>query len=216
MDWKKRWTALAEFLGQALGPDYEIAVHDFTGEEPRLLALVNPQVSGRAQNAPPSNLALDFWRSRTFEGSDGRTGYRGVSASGEALRCSTFFIKDDGDALLGMLCINFASGRYDAFARSVTAFLEEAGRLSPADPEAPVEFFSASVEQVFERAVDRLFGGSGRPARLTQAQKRVLVRLLDQEGVFRLKGSAAEVARLMGASPASVYRYLTETRRTQD
>ena len=108
-----------------------------------------------------------------------------------------------------MLCINFASGRYDAFARSVTAFLEEAGRLSPADPEAPVEFFS-------ERAVGRLFGGSGRPARLTQAQKRVLVRLLDQEGVFRLKGSAAEVARLMGASPASVYRYLTETRRTQD
>ena len=82
MDWKKRWTALAEFLGQALGSDYEIAVHDFTGEEPRLLALVNPQVSGRAQNAPPSNLALDFWRSRTFEGSDGRTGYRGISASG--------------------------------------------------------------------------------------------------------------------------------------
>ncbi|WP_368044192.1 helix-turn-helix domain-containing protein [Intestinimonas massiliensis (ex Afouda et al. 2020)] len=30
---------------------------------------------------------------------------------------------------------------------------------------------------------------------MTQAQKRVLVRLLDQEGVFRLKGSAAEVAR---------------------
>ena len=199
MDWKKRWTALAEFLGQALGPDYEIAVHDFTGEEPRLLALVNPQVSGRAQNAPPSNLALDFWHGRTFEGSDGRTGYRGVSASGEALRCSTFFIKDDGDALRGMLCINFASGR-----------------LSPADPEAPVEFFSASVEQVFERVSDRLFGGSGRPARLTQSQKRALVRLLNQEGVFRLKGSAAEVARLMGASPASVYRYLTEARRTQD
>ena len=67
MDWKKRWTALAEFLGQALGSDYEIAVHDFTGEEPRLLALVNPQVSGRAQNAPPSNLALDFWRSGAYE-----------------------------------------------------------------------------------------------------------------------------------------------------
>ena len=66
MDWKKRWTALAEFLGQALGSDYEIAVHDFTGEEPRLLALVNPQVSGRAQNAPPSNLALDFWRSGVY------------------------------------------------------------------------------------------------------------------------------------------------------
>ena len=104
--------------------------------------------------------------------------------------------------------------------RAVRRLCPVSHRLSgggrPADPEAPVEFFSASVEQVFERAVGRLFGGSGRPARLTQAQKRVLVRLLDQEGVFRLKGSAAEVARLMGASPASVYRYLTETRRTQD
>ena len=27
MDWKKRWTALAEFLGQALGSDYEIDVY---------------------------------------------------------------------------------------------------------------------------------------------------------------------------------------------
>ena len=76
----------------------------------------------------------------------------------------------------------------------------------------------AAAETAFacRQAAAEASGGSGRPARLTQAQKRVLVRLLDQEGVFRLKGSAAEVARLMGASPASVYRYLTETRRTQD
>lgn len=213
MDWKKRWITLADFLGQALGTDYEVAVHDFTGAKPRLLCLVNPQVSGRAQGAPLSNLALEFWEQRTFDHADYRTGYRGISSDGAPLRCSTFFIKGERQELLGMLCINFASGKYDAFARSVTAFLEDAGRLSPADADLPVERFSVPVEQAFRAAVLRLFGSHGLPPKPTQAEKLALVRQLELDGVFQLKGSAAKAAQLMGTSPASVYRYLSEIRR---
>lgn len=212
MDWKTRWITLADFLGQALGADYEVAVHDFTGTRPRLLSLVNPQVSGRAQGAPLSNLALEFLEQRVFDHADYRTGYRGLSSDGQPLRCSTFFIKGDRQELLGMLCINFASGKYDAFARSVTAFLEDTSRLSPTDADMPVEQFSIPLEQAFGSAVLRLFGDHGLPSKPTQAEKLALVRQLELDGVFQLKGSAAKVAQLMGASPASVYRYLSEIR----
>ena len=206
MDWKKRWTALAEFLGQALGSDYEIAVHDFTGEEPRLLALVNPQVSGRAQNAPPSNLALDFWRSRTFEGSDGRTGYRGISASGEALHCSTFFIKDETGKLVGLLCINTDYHELLEAHDKLGALIGELGLRA----NLPItESFNMNVRELVQANLHRVCPGyEEQVGRMSQKEKLEVIEGLSDLGTFLVKGAIGCVAESLGVSVPTIYRYL--------
>ena len=49
---------LVSFLGEALGPDYEVVLHDLTSEEGTIAAIVNNNISGRTEGAPLSNMAL--------------------------------------------------------------------------------------------------------------------------------------------------------------
>ncbi len=93
----RQYAALAEFLGRALGPDYEIAVHDLNKKQPSLVALVNGHISGREVGAPLTNIALQIIADRTYL---------------KVFGCSTFFIKDEKGALVGLLCINFDDSRY--------------------------------------------------------------------------------------------------------
>lgn len=40
------YRTLVSFLGEALGPDYEVVLHDLTSEEGTIAAIVNNNISG--------------------------------------------------------------------------------------------------------------------------------------------------------------------------
>ena len=50
------YRTLVSFLGEALGPDYEVVLHDLTSEEGTIAAIVNNNISGRTERAPLSNM----------------------------------------------------------------------------------------------------------------------------------------------------------------
>ena len=88
------YRALVPFLGQALGPDYEVALHDLTGETGAVAALANGGVTGQSLGAPLCGMARRFvqdglWRTREFV-----TGYQAESAAKGRLRASALFIRD--------------------------------------------------------------------------------------------------------------------------
>lgn len=101
------YRTLVSFLGEALGPDYEVVLHDLTSEEGTIAAIVNNNISGRTEGAPLSNMALRFIHGKVYEKQPYVAGYQGASQARGRLRSSTMFIKD-GSELIGMLCINFA------------------------------------------------------------------------------------------------------------
>lgn len=109
----QHYVKLTEFLGQALGPDYEVALHDLTDKNRSIIAIANNHVSGREIGAPLTNVALSILRDKSYETSDYRLHYYGVSVNGKDLRSNTMFIKQNG-RLIGMLCINFDDSRYRA------------------------------------------------------------------------------------------------------
>ena len=43
------YRTLVSFLGEALGPDYEVVLHDLTSEEGTIAAIVNNNISGRTE-----------------------------------------------------------------------------------------------------------------------------------------------------------------------
>ena len=84
----QHYVKLTEFLGHALGPDYEVALHDLTDKNRSIIAIANSHVSGRELGAPLTNTALKILRDRSYESQDYLLHYRGVSAGGKTLRSS--------------------------------------------------------------------------------------------------------------------------------
>lgn len=48
----QQYIKLTEFLGLALGPDYEVVLHDLTNKDHSIIAIANSHISGRKLGAP--------------------------------------------------------------------------------------------------------------------------------------------------------------------
>ena len=78
------YRTLVSFLGEALGPDYEVVLHDLTSEEGTIAAIVNNNISGRTEGAPLSNMALRFIHGRVYEAALCRGLSRCIAGQGAA------------------------------------------------------------------------------------------------------------------------------------
>ena len=134
------YRTLVSFLGEALGPDYEVVLHDLTSEEGTIAAIVNNNISGRTEGAPLSNMALRFIHGKVYEKQPYVAGYQGASQAKGRLRSSTMFIKD-GSELIGMLCINFDAAKYSRMAQELLALC---GAHQEPSPSVGVENFVSS------------------------------------------------------------------------
>ncbi len=216
----RQYARLTEFLGRALGPDYEVALHDLTDTNRSLIAIANGHISGRRVGAPLTNRALSILRDKSYEHSDYRIHDYGLSVNGKELRSNTLFIKQGG-RLIGMLCINFDDSRYRAVAGEILGLCHPdafvASVASAALPDEPdvlparsvPEMFSDSPEAVVKDAVNRELERRGvTPERLNADERAEIITALDTGGIFLIKGAVKDVAAALGCSQASVYRYL--------
>lgn len=212
---------LTEFLGRILGPYYEIALHDLQDPQHSLVAIANSHVSGRAIGAPLTEAALKFLQDDSLTASDCRLNYTGFTAGGKTLRSSTFLIREQGQPA-GMLCINFDDSKFKAVSESV---------LKLCHPDAFVDSnFKFDEARVLEKAADaqaerftpdgvaaaiaRFAAEQGVSAQgLPPARRRLLVRQLDQKGLFLVKGAVQEAAAALGVSQATIYRALSQARK---
>ena len=215
----RQYVKLTEFLGAALGPDYEVALHDLTDKNRSIIAIANGYISGREIGAPLTNMALSVLKDESYEWQDYRLHYSGVSAAGNALRSSTMFIKEDGK-LIGMLCINFDDSRFQSFAQQVLTlchpnqFVQALEQPPEGEHASRPETFRNSTEAVAQDAVAHELERLGVPAeRLTSEERLQIIDALEKSGIFLLKGAVKDVATRLGCSQASVYRYLSHIRK---
>mgnify|MGYP001109523188 CR=1 FL=1 len=215
----RQYVKLTEFLGAALGPDYEVALHDLTDKNRSIIAIANGYISGREVGAPLTNMALSVLKDESYEWQDYRLHYSGVSAAGNALRSSTMFIKEDGK-LIGMLCINFDDSRFQSFAQQVLTlchpnqFVQALEQPPEGEHASRPETFRNSTEAVAQDAIAHELERLGVPAkRLTSEERLLIIAALEESGIFLLKGAVKDVAAGLGCSQASVYRYLSQVKK---
>ena len=219
------YRTLVSFLGEALGPDYEVVLHDLTSEEGTIAAIVNNNISGRTEGAPLSNMALRFIHGKVYEKQPYVAGYQGASQAKGRLRSSTMFIKD-GSELIGMLCINFDDSRYQSVSEDIlrlchpdnfieTNFQTEETPANAVRSIPPTtESFHNSIGAVAGDAVGRELLRLGVTAdRLTPDERVQIIGALEAGGIFLLKGAVKDVADALHCSQASVYRYLSQIKK---
>lgn len=220
----KQYTKLVEFLGLTLGPSYEITLHDISGRSCSIVAIVNGGISGRNLDSPPTEMALRAVGDNAA-GRDYRINYNGLASGNKVLRSSTYYIKDNAGTLVGMLCINFDDGKFQALSSQLFQLIHPDNYVEnniairsdilEGDEEAmETERFNDSVTSAAYGVIQDVLSEDGVPVeRLTQAEKIRIVSQLEQRGVFRLKGAVDHVSKALNSSPASIYRYLTKIRK---
>ena len=219
----EEYKKLTEFLGEVLGSDYEVVLHDLKDPNHSITAIVNGQINGRDVGAPLTNIALSILRDKSYEDKDYRINDCGISASGKMLRSNTFFIKQDGK-LIGMLCINFDDSSYQTFSKRIMTlahpqkFLDkisqqvnqsnEKSKVSDSDT---TEKYNPSSDSVIRDAIQLELNRIGVSAdRLTANERMQIIAALEEQGIFLLKGVVKDVALGLKCSQASVYRYMSQ------
>lgn len=217
-NWIENYQRLVRFLGQALGENHEIVLHVLVEDDSYIGEIVNSHISNRSEGAPLTNLALKKIKQEDYKVNDSMLNYKVVVKDDKVIQGSTFYIKDDDDNLLGLLCINSDFSKHKNIAKDLLSlinididhFLNE-GEEHTGHHE--VETLSADIEEIIQEAIDPVLLDPR--VTLTKDTRLDIVRTLEQKGIFQLKGAIVKVANLLKVSEPSVYRYLQEINRSE-
>ncbi|MCP1111137.1 putative transcriptional regulator YheO [Lachnospiraceae bacterium PF1-21] len=220
----RHYAGIVEFLGNALGPDYEIVLQGLKSNT--IVAIANNHISGRVVGSPITDSAHHMLSTKAYKNNNSICNYRVVTKSGKILRSSTMFIKDDEGETVGLLHVNFDDSRFEELRQ---------GLLSAIHPEAFIKNFitgnetgstasdnggtkengndnlfmdvPALMKNMYQEATENITVPSNR---LKQHEKMEIVTRLHEKGLFQLKGAIPFAAEKLSCSSATIYRYLSE------
>lgn len=206
---------IVEFLGEALGENVEIALHDLTTPEKEVIALANKHISGREIGAKLSNLSIHYLETKQYEKKDFVLNYKTTGPDGKLLKSATYFIKEEGRELpIGMLCINVNISDYEYMETTLKRIL---GIKENKDVEykidKPIEILSSPLDEMIDIYIKECLELMGFPSyflveRLNVEEKINVVKYLQDKGTFNIKGAIGLVAEKLGVSDPTIYRYL--------
>jgi predicted transcriptional regulator YheO len=198
---------LADAIVAMFGKNCEACVHDLTALHHSLVA-IRGTVTRRQPGAPATDLLVKLLNQNEGRGKDLHN-YQTTSKDGRSLKSTTVLIRDRTGQAVAALCINFDTTDFYNAGQALLPF------LNAADNGVPVctETFSQSPDETIESLVQQAIGQIGRhPATMQANEKTRLVGLLEEHGIFRLKGAVKQVARTLGVTRFTVYNYLKKVR----
>ena len=224
------YKTLVNFLAEVLGSNTEVIFHLRDKKGIYIESIKNGHISGRTASSPITGLALEMIKNESYKNRDYLVNYRGISKKGEFLRSSTFFIKDSEGYLEGLICINTDVSTFI----NVKHILDELSSFrliheNPVETEQSkqyslklsqdslqqdvdknsnqVEYFSQSIEEViFSIIPEEVLKRNN----LSVSDRTDIVKVLNDRGIFSMKGSVPIVAEILNVSTPTVYRYIKE------
>lgn len=219
---KQKYKSFLYFLESVLGNNYEIALHVKEGEQFYIEEIVNGHVSNRDTSSPITDLGLKFYRDKLYLNEDFITNYDVKTPDAKPIQGSTFFLKDENGELEGMICINHDYSDYQIITDSIQNLtsamgsMDLLGKSSKESANRNNEDTNGEGEravEVLSNSISDTIGAFINPALLDQVDlntdmKIKIISELDEQGIFNIKGSVAQVASKLNISESSVYRYI--------
>lgn len=203
----QRYIDLVPFLGEILGTGCEIIVHDVSDPEHSLVAICNG-ISGRELGNPITDLAHALIERSAHSSTDYLVNYTGRNKNGEFLS-STYYIKNEG-RLIGLLCINKDMTAVQEASNSLRVLLERFNLVAPQESEFTENLDNPVANIMYSRIADIISQSGQTPARMSIEEKVSVVHCMNEDGVLMMKGAVPEIARQLGVSVPTVYRYLNK------
>jgi predicted transcriptional regulator YheO len=197
---------LTHALGEAIGKNCEIVLHDFSEPEKSVVAIANGHITGRKIGDTLDVLGFQLLR----QPPDGDLlNYQTTTKSGKVLRSSSIFLRTEQGEIFGSLCINC----------DLTGLLKLQEWLQgtiDAPQAGPQEEFEQSVDEVLDRLIrDAIYSTGKDISQLTRDEKIAVISYLESKGAFLVRYSMDRIAELLNLSKYTIYNYLEEIKARQ-
>jgi len=199
--------SIAKGISETFGQNCEVVIHDLQKPEKSLIYVAG-KVTGRKPGAPSTGVVLQSIKNKGNDSTD-IINYQTSTKDGKTLKSSTMFIRDGDNVIIGCMCINFDMSNFLTCQQILGNFInfnQESEHL------AGEKFFS-DVNEVMDEIIHSTLKDYPTPKQLMQKEdKLIIVKKLDEKGVFLVKGSVDQVAETLGVSRYTIYNYLEEAR----
>jgi len=200
----KKLVPFVDAMQATIGPHCELVLHDFARPEQSVVHIAG-NVTDRQIGAPITDFVLARLRKHGDE-CENFMNYTTTTQTGKTLRCSTLFIRDAAEKIVGCLCINIDISPMIALKHFAEASLS-------ANSVPMEENFTNDVFDALNSIIKDTLAQYQIPVvNLPKEGKLNIVSHLDEKGVFLVKGAVEQVAATLGVSRYSVYNYLDEVR----
>lgn len=203
----KSMIPLVEGISKTFGKNCEVVLHELKNSKKSIIAIYNGHVTGRTIGSTMLDVGIEAIRKGND--ADNILNYKNKSSDGRILKSSTMFIRDENDDIIGCICINtdisemiVAQKALDDFFKTETK--EEANMN---------EFPNNNVNDVLMNIVAETLDSYGKPVSYMNKEEKVsIVKKLDDQGAFLIKGAIDYVAKILCVSRYTIYNYLDEIR----
>ncbi|MCG8532563.1 MAG: helix-turn-helix transcriptional regulator [Desulfovibrionales bacterium] len=214
----KSYISVVKGLARAIGPNYELVLHDVSRPEHSIVAIENGELSGRSEitgrtlGSPITDFALQVCHQSEYENQDYICNYVNITKSGKKIRNNCIMIKDENKMLIGILCVNYDMTSAEIL-KGMADFLTAS--FNPTVENSPKELFPQRIDELINDGIEQAVNKLGRPLYLASKSEKIQIAVeLEQKGFFRLDGSMDALAKTMGNTKFTLYSYLREHKKT--
>ena len=201
---------VARGIAATFGKNCEVVLHDLSDPSSSLVFKAGT-VTNRDIGAPVTNLVLEALQ-RYGDATEDLIGYLNRTKDGKVLKSSTIFIRDNNSKIIGCLCINFDLTEFQ-LAKNILDDFCQLKDLTGTGFEHTQEQFARDINEVVDNVVEGVLQELGKPVPvMTKEEKVRAVEMLDDRGIFLVKGAVDVAAQALAVSKFTIYNYLEEAR----
>jgi len=198
-------------LAEAIGPGYEVILHDLRTLESSVIA-VSGDVTRRKVGAPMTDLGLRLLRKGNLE--HNFINYSSTSADGKHLKSSTLIIRNSKGKPIAFVCLNFDISNLIILRKLIDAsFPTGLLKYKETLQKNLGETFPSDVQDILQLTVSGILSKLDKPVRIMNKQDKLrIIEMLDEAGIFGIKKAHSYVASVLNTSRYTIYNYLNEVR----
>jgi predicted transcriptional regulator YheO len=194
-------------IAGTFGRRCEVVLHDLSDLDRSIVKIANGHVTGRSVGSSITDQGLKDLKKGDR---DLILNYQSVTADGRSLKSTTMIFRDKNGAPKAAICINMDVTDILMFNNMVQEMfsLPDSGQ-----EEEDTETFDQDVTSTLNKMANKIISRIGKQAQSLSKDERVsIVRDLDSQGFFLIKGAIKILASKLMVSKFTIYNYLDQIR----
>lgn len=202
---------VVDVVSKTFGPRCEVVLHDLTDPARSIVHIANECVTGRSVRGSITDLGLKALQSGFNE--DDLINYRSITKDGRILKSSTITFRDHNGEPTIALCINIDITDILNFNAAIQSMFE----VKQKDAREIMETFESGAVSTLGSIADKTIQKIGKvPSSMTKNDRLEIVKQLEEQGFFLIKGAIKLLASRLNLSKFTVYNYLDDIRHTHN
>jgi len=199
---------LVDGIARTFGPRCEVVLHDLGDLDRSIIKIENGHVTGRTVGGSITDKGLRDLRSGCKDSL--LINYPSTTKEGRRLKSSTMIFRNEKKAPIAAICINFDVTdilNFNAVIEDIFSISEETAQGGR------VETFQSDIVVTLNQIADEIIRKAGKAIpSMGKEDKIEIVRQLEEQGLFQIKGAIKFVAGKLNISKFTIYNYLEQIR----